>query len=120
MLLRAPKSPGKFSPSLDEAAGSLTWKEKSKKKASEASVEIHPIVCTIIEELCRGCGQCVAVCEYKALKLADRDGIMVCEVDQDLCRGCGTCAAICPTMAATAGYFSGPRITKLIETVLRK
>jgi heterodisulfide reductase subunit A len=120
MLLRAPKSPGKFSASLDEATGSLNWREKSQKKASEVSIGVHPIVCTITEALCRGCGQCVSVCEYKALELVERNGVMVCEVDQSLCRGCGTCASICPTMAATVGYFTSPRITSLIDTVLRK
>jgi heterodisulfide reductase subunit A len=120
ILLRAPRSPERFSPSTRESHGSMIWKDDTGKKESEAAVEIHPIVCTIAEELCRGCGQCVAVCEYEALKLVDKEGITVCEVDQNICRGCGTCASICPTMAATVGYFASPRIVSLIETALQK
>lgn len=57
----------------------------------------------IADDLCRGCGLCVAFCPRNTLRLAarfNRDGLRPVEyVDPDLCVGCGTCATMCPHVA---------------------
>ena len=53
----------------------------------------------IREEYCKSCGNCVAVCPKKALKIADRlnaNSYPVVEVDAENCICCGTCYLVCP------------------------
>jgi ferredoxin len=49
---------------------------------------------TVDELLCNGCGECVSVCQFKALKV---DNILV--IDTQRCVGCGTCVPVCPSEA---------------------
>jgi len=49
----------------------------------------------IDDKLCIGCGACVNVCPFGALKLVD--GVAV--VDMDICTLCGACVETCPVNA---------------------
>jgi len=78
-----------------------------------------PVVCDVWEDLCRGCAECVEVCEYDARQMVGRDsGVVVSKIDQSLCRGCGSCVTVCPTGASTATYFTDTRITRALEEML--
>lgn len=46
----------------------------------------------IMEQFCKGCGQCVEICAGKALSLVDGKA----RVDESACILCGYCAAGCP------------------------
>jgi ferredoxin len=43
-------------------------------------------------DLCSHCGECVAVCYFKARKMNENELM----VENELCYGCGLCLAICP------------------------
>jgi len=51
--------------------------------------------------ICRGTGDCVKVCQFKARKLSVRDGKTISTVDYNRCYGCGFCAAVCAEKAIT-------------------
>jgi coenzyme F420-reducing hydrogenase delta subunit/NAD-dependent dihydropyrimidine dehydrogenase PreA subunit len=77
------------------------------------------VVCDVWEELCRGCAECVEVCQYEARKIVSRpEGVVISEVDQSICRGCGACVSVCPTGASVVGHFTDDRITRTLETLL--
>jgi len=98
----------------------LSWIDEEEKKR-ELSLTLEPIVCYVDRDLCRGCGDCVKICEYNAVELKPcGDGTFVSEIDQALCKGCDTCLAACPSGAIKAKHFTSQRIEKLIDSCLSK
>jgi len=53
------------------------------------------------EDLCSGCGICVAVCPYDAARLEKSDTGLVAVIDELKCKRCGLCASGCPSGAIT-------------------
>ena len=45
-------------------------------------------------DLCLGCGECEALCQFKAIRI---DEIAV--IDRNACAGCGVCVRVCPQSA---------------------
>jgi heterodisulfide reductase subunit A len=60
-------------------------------------VKIESATSVVNEELCAGCGLCVAACAYGAPAINPRTGKS--RVNAVLCKGCGACAAACPSKA---------------------
>lgn len=83
---------------------------------ARGEVEAEPFTVEIDEELCSGCGICVASCPYNALKInLDK---RVAEVDVAACRGCGTCVAACPNSAITQKQFTDKAIVEAVKALL--
>jgi len=53
------------------------------------------------EDLCSGCGICVAVCPYDATRLEKSDTGLVAVIDELKCKRCGLCTSGCPSGAIT-------------------
>jgi len=92
----------------DSAAMGSAAAAKAAIPLSKGKVEIEPIIAVIDENLCVGCGTCVALCQYSAIK-KDEKGIA--RVTDVLCKGCGSCAASCPERAITLRHFTDEQIT---------
>ncbi|MBL7073695.1 CoB--CoM heterodisulfide reductase iron-sulfur subunit A family protein [candidate division KSB1 bacterium] len=85
------------------------------------TIALEPTVCEVDEMLCRGCGKCVAICQFNAPELVERSpGIFVSKINEALCKGCGTCAAWCPTEAISAKHFTDRQITSMIESLFQE
>jgi NADPH-dependent glutamate synthase beta subunit-like oxidoreductase/ActR/RegA family two-component response regulator len=54
---------------------------------------------TLNQDLCSGCGVCVAVCPYDALKLAPAEDGRMAVMDTIRCKRCGLCVSTCPSGA---------------------
>jgi len=73
----------------------------------EVPIELDSYIPNVKENLCRGCGDCVSVCEYGAIQVIDKDGeIKVSQIDSEICRGCGTCVTFCPSSAIQPGRYT--------------
>jgi coenzyme F420 hydrogenase subunit beta len=50
------------------------------------------------DELCTGCGTCVALCPNEAIKLTlnEKKGIYIPQLNEEKCSNCGTCFKVCP------------------------
>jgi NADPH-dependent glutamate synthase beta subunit-like oxidoreductase/Pyruvate/2-oxoacid:ferredoxin oxidoreductase delta subunit len=81
-------------------------------------VKLEPVTSYVLEELCRGCGECGKVCEYGAAELVEKNGRLVTVIDEALCRGCGTCAAICPSGAIVARHFTDDWVEDRLKNAL--
>ena len=77
-------------------------------------------IASVDEDLCTGCGTCVGVCPYEAIRADSKNGnsLFVAKVDPELCQGCGLCAASCPSRAIKISRFTNPEIISQIETAL--
>ena len=49
-------------------------------------------------DLCTGCGTCIALCPTEAIKLTinEKKGIYVPELNEEKCNSCGICYKVCP------------------------
>ena len=74
---------------------------------------IEPYFAIVDERLCSGCGTCISVCPFNAIKLVE----WTAKVNKALCKGCGACAASCPSNAITVENFSDEQIIAQIRQV---
>jgi heterodisulfide reductase subunit A len=79
-----------------------------------------PIAC-VDEDLCSGCGVCLAICPYNAIefeiKKSDGKEKKVSRVLEAVCKGCGSCAAACPSGAIDQKGFRRDQITSMIDAI---
>jgi heterodisulfide reductase subunit A-like polyferredoxin len=83
---------------------------------SQKQREAVPIVASVNERLCAGCGLCVEVCPYGA-RLLDEDA-HVARVNAALCQGCGACVTACPNGASQQKAFEMPQVFAMIEQAI--
>jgi ferredoxin len=81
--------------------------------ALELQPEIPQI--EVNQDICSGCGVCVAVCSYDAPKLIKSNHGLVSVIDELKCKRCGVCIAACPTDAINITQFATKQIMAEIE-----
>ncbi len=80
-------------------------------------VKPEAITSFVNEDICSGCGICVALCPYKAMELQTKDDKKLAHSITALCKGCGTCGAACPSSAITMNHFRDQEIIAQLEAV---
>ncbi|OGS52337.1 MAG: hypothetical protein A3K75_04820 [Euryarchaeota archaeon RBG_13_61_15] len=65
---------------------------------SKEFIEAEGAVSIVDEHKCTGCGTCIEVCPYGAIR-KNENGLV--EVVAAMCKGCGSCGATCPELAIT-------------------
>jgi len=70
-------------------------------------VRTEAITARVDETRCTGCGTCVKLCTYSAIR---KDEHGVARVNDVLCKGCGVCSASCPEKAIDMRHFSDAQI----------
>jgi len=75
-----------------------------------------PTTSTVDEEICSGCGQCVAQCVYDAIELDEKK--KVARVNEVLCHGCGGCIVTCPSGAVSQKNFFMEQYYAMIDTMV--
>ncbi|MGE5262768.1 MAG: FAD-dependent oxidoreductase, partial [Acidobacteriota bacterium] len=83
---------------------------------SQKRREAVPIVATVNERLCAGCGLCVEVCPYGARAIDEE--AHVAQVNAALCQGCGACVTACPNGASQQKAFEMDQIFAMIENAM--
>ena len=85
---------------------------------SKGSIGAEPIVSSVDEEKCIGCGLCESMCPFSAIRLVSKNGENKAETISASCKGCGLCAASCPQQAITIGHFTSKEVTAQIEALV--
>jgi heterodisulfide reductase subunit A len=83
---------------------------------SQDVISHEPIVAYVDNELCAGCGICVAACPFDARILNERT--RTAEIIEVLCQGCGGCVAACPNGACQQCNFDANQYMHMIDAVL--
>lgn len=79
-------------------------------------VRLDPAVAVVDSETCRGCGDCVEICQFHAPALIEGDpGVFAAEINASMCKGCGTCASWCPSGAIAARHFTDRQVLAQID-----
>ncbi len=87
--------------------------------AAEAFLKDHELSPIVDKERCRGCGRCLEICPFDAIKLVpSEDGVYSAEVLRYNCVGCGGCVGRCPVMAMDIPYFSNELLTEIVIETL--
>jgi len=60
---------------------------------SKDEIESEGIIARVDTSKCSGCGLCISVCAYSAIKMDEEK--MVIEINSGLCKGCGACVSSC-------------------------
>jgi len=77
------------------------------------------VTAVVNPDLCRGCGRCEEVCEFKAIELVEAAPKVVnARVNEISCKGCGTCSVTCPTGAITMRHFNERQINAMVEAAI--
>jgi heterodisulfide reductase subunit A len=101
---------------VDSVAQASAAAAKASVFLAHDQVRLDPAVAVVDPELCRGCGDCVDICDFQAPSLTEHDpGVFAAEINPSLCKGCGTCASWCPSGAITARHFTDRQILAQID-----
>jgi len=78
------------------------------------------ITAVVNPDLCRGCGRCEEVCEFKAIELVEvAPKVVNAQVNEISCKGCGTCSVTCPTGAITMRHFTERQVNAMVEAAIK-
>jgi len=95
-------------------ARAATLMANKKMRAEAITSSVNP-------DLCRGCGRCEEVCEFKAIELVEvAPKVVNAKVNEISCKGCGTCSVTCPTGAITMKHFTERQVNAMVEAALTK
>ncbi len=70
-------------------------------------VRTAAIMSQVDQTRCSGCGTCIDVCPYNALRKNEKG---LAETIAAVCKGCGVCGATCPEKAITMHHFTDEQI----------
>lgn len=73
---------------------------------SKPKLENDPQISVVDIKRCVGCGKCIKVCPYQAIKETVIRGETKAEVVETVCQGCGLCTATCPQGAIQVSHFT--------------
>lgn len=83
---------------------------------SRPFIETEPIVSTVNQSLCTGCGLCEKSCPFGAIRRHEVVGKgYLAETIAASCKGCGVCAAACPQKAIDIVHFKNEQLLAAIR-----
>ena len=80
-------------------------------------VQAEAITSVVDETKCSGCGTCIQVCPYGALRKNDKG---LAEVIVAACKGCGCCGATCPEMAISMTNYTDAQLLAEAKATLEE
>ena len=110
-LAGAAQAPKDIPEAVAQASGAAV---KAVSILSQDKLSHAPTIASVNLTLCTGCGMCVDVCPYEAIKLEEEKA----KVNDVLCEGCGTCSATCLRAAINVRNVTPLQINQMIKAAL--
>jgi heterodisulfide reductase subunit A len=85
---------------------------------SKDMLESDPQTAFVDLQRCMGCGKCIGVCPFQAIREFDHRGQQRAEVLEAVCQGCGVCNATCPQGAIQLSHFTDNQVLAEMESLL--
>jgi heterodisulfide reductase subunit A len=85
---------------------------------SQDAIVTEGVIARVDEEACRGCGLCVELCPFEALKVVETESGRKVQVIDVACKGCGVCAASCYRHAISINAFTDAQIASQVKAFL--
>jgi len=85
---------------------------------SQGSIVTEAVIARVNEESCRGCGLCVALCPFEALKIIETSNGRKVQITDVACKGCGVCAATCYRHAISINTFTDRQLASQVRAFL--
>ncbi|GAB6039040.1 CoB--CoM heterodisulfide reductase iron-sulfur subunit A family protein [Fundidesulfovibrio butyratiphilus] len=87
---------------------------------SKDMLESDPQVSVVNQSRCIGCGKCIKVCPFQAIKeVTLRNGEKKAEVIETVCQGCGICGVTCPQSAIQLEHSKDDQLLAEVEALCR-
>ncbi len=83
------------------------------------TLESDPQIASIELNRCVGCGKCMQVCPFGAIRELTVRGELKYEVLPTVCQGCGLCTATCPQGAVQLAHFTDDQILAEVNALCR-
>jgi len=97
-------SPKDVSESITQALGVAS---RASIPMAKKRVRTAAIMSQVDQTKCSGCGTCVDICPYNAIRKNEKG---LAETIAAVCKGCGVCGATCPEKAITMHHFTDEQI----------
>ena len=80
-------------------------------------VQPESLVAYVDSDVCSGCGTCIEVCPYSAIRKNEKG---LAEVTIAACKGCGNCGATCPENAIIMNHFTDDQLLAEARSALQE
>jgi heterodisulfide reductase subunit A len=110
------QGPKDIQDSVSQASGAAS---RAMQILSKKELEVEPLIASVNEDACSGCGICVSICPFNAIELLkDEKGKSKSKVNEALCKGCGACVGACPSGAMQQRGFKDKQMIPTIDEMV--
>jgi heterodisulfide reductase subunit A2 len=82
--------------------------------------DLDPLVATVTEAACTGCGDCLGACPYDAIGTYLCQDRQVATIDAATCKGCGGCVPFCPSDAIDLLGYTDAQLRAAIDSLAKE
>jgi heterodisulfide reductase subunit A len=82
--------------------------------------ELDPLVATVTESSCTGCGDCLTSCPYDAISTYLCEDRTVATISPATCKGCGGCVPYCPDDAIDLLGCTDAQMRAAIDSLMKE
>ena len=107
-------SPKEIGESISQALGVAS---RAAIPMARGGLRTAAITAEVDENKCIGCGICIELCPYKAIRKDERG---IARVTSAVCKGCGVCGSSCPERAITMHHFTDEQLEAQGLAALRR
>jgi heterodisulfide reductase subunit A len=104
--------------SSESVASGLAAVTQSAAVLKKGFTELDPLVAIVEPDTCTACGDCLTVCPYDAISMAEEGDRHFAVISPTGCKGCGGCVPMCPENAIDLLGYTDAQVTAMIDSLV--